>query len=43
MTNENFPVANLNEDQLRRVKSLEQELSQEANDNIVLIAYDENN
>ncbi|KEF37712.1 hypothetical protein M670_03014 [Schinkia azotoformans MEV2011] len=43
MTNQNFPVANLNEDQLQKVKKLEQELSQEASDNIVLIAYDEKN
>ncbi len=43
MTNQNFPVANLNEDQLQQVKKLEQELSQKANDNIVLIAYDEKN
>lgn len=35
MTNQNFPVANLNEDQLQKVKKLEQELSQEASDNIV--------
>lgn len=43
MTNQIFPVANLSEDQLQKVKKLEQELSQEASDNIVLIAYDEKN
>ncbi len=41
MTNQSFPVANLNEEQIRKVKNLEQELSQEASDNVVLIAYDE--
>lgn len=40
-SNQDFPVANLNETQLQKVKKLEQELSQEASENIVLIAYDE--
>lgn len=43
MTDQNFPVANLNDDELQKVKNLEQELSQKANENIVLIAYDEKN
>lgn len=43
MINQNFLVANLNEDQLQKVKKLEQELSQEVSDNIVLIVYDEKN
>jgi len=38
---QNFPVANLKENQLEKVKMLEKELSQETNENIVLIAYDE--
>ena len=38
---QNFPVANLNDIQLQKVKKLEQELSQESRENIVLIAYDE--
>jgi hypothetical protein len=41
--NQNFPVANLNDEQLQKVKMLEQSLSQETSENIVLIAYDEKN
>lgn len=41
MDNQNFPVANLNESQLSKLKTLEKELSQETSENIVLIAYDE--
>lgn len=40
---ENFPVANLDKDQLSKIMSLEKELRNETNENIVLIAYDENN
>lgn len=36
----NFLAANLNENQLQKVKMLEQELSKETNENIVVIAYD---
>jgi hypothetical protein len=36
-----FPVANLKNDQLSKIEKLEQELRQETNENIVLIAYDE--
>jgi hypothetical protein len=38
---EQFPVANLEENQLSKITKLEQELRQEMNENIVLIAYDE--
>ena len=38
---ENFPVANLDRDQLNKIMSLEKELRNETNENIVLIAYDE--
>ncbi len=38
---ENFPVANLDSDQLNKIMSLEKELRNETNENIVLIAYDE--
>ncbi|UGB32986.1 MULTISPECIES: hypothetical protein [Bacillaceae] len=38
---ENFPVANLDRDQLNKIMSLEKELRSETNENIVLIAYDE--
>ncbi|OCA92326.1 hypothetical protein [Pseudobacillus wudalianchiensis] len=38
---ERFPVADLNGNHLQRVQSLEQELRQELGENIVLIAYDE--
>lgn len=41
--NQNFPVANLNDEQLQKVKMLEQALRQESSENIVLIAYDEKN
>ncbi|MDZ5474433.1 hypothetical protein SM124_22315 [Bacillus sp. 31A1R] len=38
---ENFPVANLDENQLQKITQLEKELRKETNENIVLIAYDE--
>jgi hypothetical protein len=38
---EQFPVANLDESQLSKIAQLENELRQEMNENIVLIAYDE--
>ncbi|MEK4028572.1 MULTISPECIES: hypothetical protein [Bacillaceae] len=38
---ERFPVADLNENHLQKVQSLEKELRQEIGENIVLIAYDE--
>jgi hypothetical protein len=37
-----FPVAELNDNQLEKIRSLEEELRQETEENIVLIAYDEN-
>ncbi|WP_268990190.1 hypothetical protein [Calidifontibacillus erzurumensis] len=37
----NYPIANLSEGQLQKIQRLEKELSQEKNENIVLIAYDE--
>lgn len=40
---ERFPVADLDKNHLQRVQSLEQELRQELGENIVLIAYDEEN
>ena len=36
-----FPVANLQAAQLDKVQQLEKELRNETNENIVLIAYDE--
>ncbi|WP_203361525.1 hypothetical protein [Bacillus sp. REN10] len=39
--NANYPVASLNEHQVKRIQSLEKELRQEMSENIVLIAYDE--
>ncbi|MFK2824586.1 hypothetical protein QYG89_02590 [Bacillus sp. B190/17] len=38
-----FPVADLNKNHLQKVQSLEKELRQELGENIVLIAYDEEN
>ncbi|WP_421382919.1 hypothetical protein ACOJQI_01660 [Bacillus salacetis] len=38
---EQFPVASLDENQLSKITQLENELRQEMNENIVLIAYDE--
>ncbi|WP_191991940.1 hypothetical protein [Bacillus aerolatus] len=38
---EQFPVADLKENHLQKVQSLENELRQELGENIVLIAYDE--
>ncbi|HZG70964.1 MAG TPA: hypothetical protein VEY51_05430 [Chondromyces sp.] len=40
---ENFPVAELKNNQLEKIQSLEKELRQEMGENIVLIAYDEAN
>ncbi|WP_216773424.1 hypothetical protein [Metabacillus halosaccharovorans] len=36
-----FPVAHLDSDQLQKILTLETELRNETNENIVLIAYDE--
>ena len=41
--NEDFPVANLQGNQLSKIEMLEKELRQDTNENIVLIAYDEKN
>ncbi|WP_175639068.1 hypothetical protein [Metabacillus schmidteae] len=38
---EKFPVAHLDPDQLQKILTLEKELRNETNENIVLIAYDE--
>ncbi len=38
---DNFPVANLDDHQLKKILTLENELRNETNENIVLIAYDE--
>lgn len=38
---EKFPVAHLDSDQLQKILTLETELRNETNENIVLIAYDE--
>jgi hypothetical protein len=42
-TYENFPIADLNDNQLHKVEMLEKELRKETSDNIVLIAYGEKN
>ncbi|MCA1059952.1 hypothetical protein LCL96_13525 [Rossellomorea aquimaris] len=39
MTKKNFPFANLSEDTLVKVRNMENELRQETNVDIVLIAY----
>jgi hypothetical protein len=36
-----FPIAHLTLEQLEKIKILEEELRQQTEDNIVLIAYDE--
>lgn len=38
---EKFPVAHLDPEQLQKILTLEKELQNETNENIVLIAYDE--
>ncbi|MGC8228709.1 hypothetical protein ACP2W0_06810 [Pseudobacillus badius] len=40
---ERFPVADLDEQDLQKVQLLEKELRQQRGENIVLIAYDEEN
>ncbi|WP_338750556.1 hypothetical protein [Bacillus sp. FJAT-52991] len=37
----NYPIASLNEYQLKKIQSLEKELRHEMDENIVLVAYDE--
>ncbi|MEW9673525.1 hypothetical protein [Ammoniphilus sp. 3BR4] len=37
-----FPVATLPADQLNKIQSLEEEIRRDTNENIVLIAYEEN-
>ncbi|MGF3104269.1 hypothetical protein [Rossellomorea sp. DUT-2] len=37
--NKEFPVANLSEDTLNQVQSMESELRQQTNEDIILIAY----
>ncbi|MDQ0221431.1 hypothetical protein [Peribacillus cavernae] len=36
-----YPVAEINDNQLQKIKGLEKDLRNETNENIVLIAYDE--
>jgi len=37
--NDHYPVANLHTDQLEKIRNLEQQLNQGTDENIVLIAY----
>ena len=37
--NDHYPIANLHTDQLEKIRDLEQQLNQGANEKIVLIAY----
>ncbi|WP_197489780.1 hypothetical protein [Rossellomorea aquimaris] len=39
MNNQEFPVASLTDDSLEKVKHMENELRQETNEDIILIAY----